>query len=311
MKEYKGVDIGRVVFACLIPLLHIPFQENIGIDIVRQYISRLGVPFFFAVSGMFLYQSIEKRGAPEALKHYLIRIGRVLLIWLAIYSPLLIMSSQSYGKLIQEIIFKTPSFLWFLSSLVVASIPFCLIHNRRVLACCAVLLYVIGTSFSDSYIYNCENLCDMYRKIFLTTRNGFFFALPLMIAGELTWKAHKSNMPLLIVSWLFLIAEITFVGIYTDKTVDRSMYYYLPVFIYALLLSLRDWNPNIDRKHLGGISSAIYVMQYGIITIGTIVFRKMNLSGTNTLWFVYLAVITIPSTLYLILRKQKIVRIIF
>lgn len=61
MKKYVGIDYGRFIFACLIPLLHIPFSNPV-VNVIAQYISRLGVPFFFGVSGFFLSKSIEKRG---------------------------------------------------------------------------------------------------------------------------------------------------------------------------------------------------------------------------------------------------------
>ena len=67
MRKYKGIDIGRLIFACLIPLLHIGMSDQVSF-VVKQYVSRLGVPFFFAVSGMFLSKSIEKSGSAAALK---------------------------------------------------------------------------------------------------------------------------------------------------------------------------------------------------------------------------------------------------
>jgi len=69
LRKYKGIGAGRLLFACLIPLLHIGFEYGVGIDLVRQYISRLGVPYFFSVSGMFLINSIRNRGHIEALKN--------------------------------------------------------------------------------------------------------------------------------------------------------------------------------------------------------------------------------------------------
>ncbi len=81
MKQYnKGLDIGRFVFALLIPFLHIPFADGIATEIIRQYFARLGVPYFFAVSGYFLSCSISTRGPDKALKRYLKRIGIMLLI---------------------------------------------------------------------------------------------------------------------------------------------------------------------------------------------------------------------------------------
>ena len=216
-KVQRCIDIGRVIFACLIPLLHIAFPDSLGLDIVRQYISRLGVPFFFAVSGMFLCKSIKKYGEKEALKKYIIRVGRVLLIWLLIYSPILIACSESILKLVQEIIFKTPAFLWYLTGLLFASIPFCLVKNRKVLYGCAAALYVFGTIFGVSYKWLTGGL-PWYDSIFLTTRNGLFFGLPLLCVGELTWKAKKKSIPLLVISGLALIAEITFVLAKAEKS---------------------------------------------------------------------------------------------
>ena len=259
---------------------------------------------------MFLNRSIEKYGRTKALKKYMIRIGRVLLIWLLIYSPLLLYGAESYWKLIQQIFFKTPAFLWYLTSLMFAAVPFCLVKNRRVLYGCATILYVAGTLFGDTYKWLLGGV-PWYENIFLTTRNGLFFGLLLMCVGELTWKAEKKSIPLLIVSGLALIAEITYVGLHAQKLDDRSMYFLLPLFIYALVLVFREWNPKIVGKHLGGVSSAIYVMQYGIITVGTMIFRIIGWDGACVMWLVYIAVISVPAALYWVLRNTKIVKVIF
>lgn len=66
--RYTGIDICRLAFACLIPLLHISLPDSIPLYIVRQYVSRLGVPFFFVVSGMFLSKAIADRGNLAAMK---------------------------------------------------------------------------------------------------------------------------------------------------------------------------------------------------------------------------------------------------
>ena len=150
-----------------------------------------------------------------------------------------------------------------------------------------------------------------YEAIFLTTRNGVFFGLPLMCVGELTWMAKKKSVVLLVVSGLILATEITLVGMNADRLDDRSMYFALPLFIYALVVMLREWNPSIDVRNFGGISSAIYVMQYGIISVGTIVLKMAGLGGTNAVWLVYIAVIIIPVVFYRIIRNTKLVKIIF
>ena len=310
MRKYTGIDIGRVLFACIIPLLHISFPESAAVSIVRQYLSRLGVPFFFAVSGMFLCKSVENYGSKAALKKYLFRIGRVLLIWLFIYLPIFIAWASSFGDLIQQILFKTPGYLWYLSGLLFAAVPFCLVKNRKALYVCAFVLYIIGTLFGGTYKWLLGGM-PWYESIFLTTRNGLFFGLPLMCVGELTWKTKKPNYALLLLSWLALAGEVTFVGFHASSADDRSMYLLLPFCIFRLLPVFRSWNPQIKGKHLGGISSAIYVMQFGIITVLQYVFSVFDVRGTIPYIAVFLVVIIIPTALYLLLRNRKIVKVVF
>lgn len=193
MRKYKGIDIGRVIFACLIPMLHINFT-GVGIEIIRQYLSRLGVPFFFVVAGMFLVKSIENKGNVEALKQYASKIGRILLVWLVIYLPILLLRQE--GVTLQEFFFKTPAYLWYLTGLIAASVPFCLTRNRKMLFYASIILYVLGTLFSESYKWLIGGF-PAYEAIFLTTRNGLFFALPLMCIGEQTWNKEKPSFPLL------------------------------------------------------------------------------------------------------------------
>ncbi len=140
--------MGRLIFACAIPFLHISFQNTFVINLIRQYISRLGVPFFFAVSGMFLMKSVREYGGVNALKRFVKRIGKMLFIWVVLYSPFMLRPSI---RSIQNLIFKTPAFLWYLTGLLFASVPFCLIRNRRALYACSFILYLFGTLFGDTY----------------------------------------------------------------------------------------------------------------------------------------------------------------
>ena len=148
MKErYSGIDIFGVVFACLIPLLHISLPLTLPVYIIRQYISRFGVPFFFAVSGMFLSRTIKERGNLMAMKNQLFRIGKMLILWVCIYAPLF-----SRGKYtINEYLFLTPGYLWYLSAIFFAIIPFCLFGKTKVKYAIAVGLYFIGTFFGGNY----------------------------------------------------------------------------------------------------------------------------------------------------------------
>lgn len=307
MRKYKGIECGRIVSACLIPLLHIPFINSGFIAVLQQYFARLGVPYFYAVSGMFLVSSIEKNGNQEALFKYLKRIGKLLLIWLVIYSPLIIRFDL---YTIQQLMFKTPAYLWYLTGLLTAAVPFCLIKNRKALFMCAIILYVTGTLWGESYKWLMGGV-KIYESIFLTTRNGIFFGLPLMCVGELTWKKEKSSVPLLVLSGIMLSIEITFVGCNCGSNDDRSMYFLIPLFIFFLVLCLRNWTPYIKTDHFSGISTAIYVMQYGIITMCGIVYNKLGMKWEFLNYITWFLTIIIPVVFYKFVKNRKISKILF
>lgn len=308
-KKIQGIEIGRFFFACAIPLLHISFQSGLIIDFLRQYISRLGVPFFFVVSGMFLIKNIEKNGATTALKRYFFRIGRLLGIWLIFYLPIIYKTFDSVASLLQHVIFLTPAYLWYLSGLLFASVLFCLIRNRNVLYIIAVALYILGTLFSGSYRWMI-NPISIYEKIFLTTRNGLFFGLPLMCIGELSWRI-KNYKPHVIISGLLLVLEIVFVGLHTGLEDDRSMYFLLPVFMLFFVVMLREWNISVKCSFLGGMSTAIYVMQFGIITISKIVLRRVGIDSDLAAFVTYILVIVVPCVFYFVFRKTRIIKLLF
>jgi peptidoglycan/LPS O-acetylase OafA/YrhL len=304
MREYKGIEIGRIIFACLIPLLHIGMSDPLS-SVVKQYVSRLGVPFFFAVTGMFLSKSVEKNGDVATLKKYAVRIGRMLLIWLAIYLPILMLRQE--GVSIREILFKTPAYLWYLTALLVASVPFCLVRNRKALLLTSLALYAFGTLFGEAYSWLTGGL-PTYESVFITTRNGIFFGLPMMCIGEATWKTEKTSVVGILVDGGVFIAEVTFVCLHSEP---GSMYLSLPGLIYFLVIAFRNWNPNVNTTWFGGISSAIYLMQFGVITV---VMKAAEVTGISDIWiywFAYLMVIIVPTTFYLLFQKARIVKMLF
>lgn len=94
-RNLSVVDIVKLFFAISIVTLHISIKSPILI-IYAQFIARLGVPFFFTISGYFLYSGIKKDGE-KYLKSYIFRISKLLGIWLLIYLPIIVKSYLSEG----------------------------------------------------------------------------------------------------------------------------------------------------------------------------------------------------------------------
>lgn len=293
-RNYTGIEIFRLIFACLIPILHIEFSNNIFVNIIRQYLSRLGVPFFFVISGMFLSRKLKDKDSKTVLKEYFRKIIPIMVFWVILYTPLIVITE---GFSFREYIFRTPAYLWYLTSLFVAVIPFCLIRNRVWLHFVSFLLYIIGTILGDTYgivfgVYH------VIHEAIITTRNGIFFGLPMLCVGELVW-GDRSLKKLLISSFILSI-EITFVGFW-GKAYDRSMYISLPLFMLFLVRYIKEWNPHIRCRYLGHISSLIYLMQYGIITITNRYLEYGNFSSI----FQYLLIICVPVFICLLFKNNK------
>ena len=273
--------------------------------ILQQYFSRLGVPFFFAVAGMFLIRSIKTKGPIVAFKHYCFRVGRLLLIWLIIYLPALILRRE--GVSIKEILFKTPAYLWYLTGLLVAAIPFCFIKKRIVLLYVSLGLYVFGTVFGEAYTWATGGL-PLYESLFITTRNGLFFGLPMMCIGEATWNRQRVSVMEMVLHGILLVSEITFVCVHSNP---GSMYFTLPGFIYCLVIAFRNWKPSFNTAYFSGISTAIYVMQFGIIIIVIKTADFVGFLDEWVYWLTWLLVMVIPTIFYILLRKTRIVKILF
>lgn len=132
----------------------------------------------------------------------------------------------------------------------------------------AIGLYIAGTLLGGSYSWLTEGW-PLYEQIFLTTRNGVFFGLPLLCIGEIVAKQRSEPHPAIgmVATVIALIAEITIVQQKMIEGADCSMYLMLPIFMYFLLDLLLKIDLNISTKGLRGASTAIYVIQYGVITV--------------------------------------------
>lgn len=91
----------------------------------------------------------------------------------------------------------------------------------------------------------------------------------------------------------------------------RSMYFCLPLFTLYFISAVRKWNPKIQNADLPGYSSAIYLMQYGLIWAGGKVLGVLHLTNLYWNWAVYILVLIAPVIFYQLIRNRKVARILF
>ena len=279
IQQYRQIDFVKWIMACAIVLLHLPF-DNLWISIIQQYISRLGVPIFFAFSGFFCYANLEANTKRNVMKKYISRIGKLYLFWGGIYFPLLYFSGDySLKNLLKEYLFCAPAYLWYLPAVLIGCISLIFFY-KNIKSFCAFMflsgvLYIIGT-LGNSYQYIFQSsIWSEYSSVFITTRNGIFFA-PLFIGiGALCYKMKKvfTDASKLIVcfsaviTYIVYCVEVTYVRSIIPYYADSSMYFSLPLLttsIVGFTLIMNFDLHNIDSKIFREASTIIYCAQYGI-----------------------------------------------
>lgn len=200
-KYYYSIDLAKLICAILVIAIHsTPFGTSdfysIPNYVIKDYISRIAVPFFFVSSGFFFFQNYKyDDNDVEKVKKYVFRLLFLYIIWCLIYIPFRIdyIINNPNGQLLGPLLYiKVCIFdggyihLWYLRSLAVSImiISFLLRKNIRIetIVVSAVIFYCIGCigqgySFILKPLKNYNtiyNLIILIKKIIGTTRNGIF-----------------------------------------------------------------------------------------------------------------------------------------
>lgn len=198
--EYDSLDILKVFLAYLVLLRHIGqiyFEDFSAFRMfITNTISPVAVPIFFTLSGFLFF-----RKAPD-IKKLKTQIGRILilyLVWSVIYLPWTI---RGYMKsdvslidccidYIQNALFNGTSYqLWYLPALAfaLAAVFFlCKCFSVGKMIVLSSVLYFLGC-ITDTYNFwfnDIQMLADIYRIVFVTTRNGLFFGIIFVFIGKL------------------------------------------------------------------------------------------------------------------------------
>mgnify|MGYP005906768151 FL=1 len=163
-------------------------------------ISLIAVPAFFMASGFLLQDGTSEEDISFIrLKKQCLRVLRLYLVWTIIFFPLNLRSILQNERgvvvcvfaFLQKFVFDGSWVqLWFLPSLTVGLLFVWLLRKRlrlNVVIAVSALIFVFGL-FDDSWLVFCPKgltvFFTAYNKVFLTTRNGIFFAPLFISVGE-------------------------------------------------------------------------------------------------------------------------------
>lgn len=264
---------------------------------------------------------MKNGGEGNIIKKYLLRLVRLFGVWMIIYSPLLVIRPilLSHGsvvemiKILQEILFKTPAYLWYLVALMAAGLLLYWFRKRlKGFLILSIVLYIVG-AMGNTYIriLGLEELYSGYFRIFLTTRNGVFFAPVFVCLGamlsEYGDKMKKSSHPVIMeaVALVVYILEVTLVSAGGRVYEDRSFYFSLPLVVVGLVwLLLRVERETLAASKCRKLSTWVYCSQFGFLTVFQIVSVKLSGSTVDG-WILWLLVILAGTIVYLVLDSNK------
>lgn len=307
IKNYNSIDLLKFIFAVFVPILHISFETYSIFYLIGQYVSRLAVPFFFTATGFLLGNKLLN-AENEAIANSVIlktakRLLVLFLIWYVIYLPINFYTyyKQSGGlvsgglAMAKQTLFLAPSYLWYIVASLIGVLLFYLFYKYKKVkwfGVFALIFYILGT-LGNTYrtVINIENLG--YYSIFLTTRNGVFFAPVFLYIGYYVSTAKgftqkmQLNRTLCAVTFILYTLEVSYAVFNIAASEDKSMYFTLPLlmlFLFNILANIKDSESNARGFiRLRNASTFIYCCQFGVITIAGKFLPTNTWSGLLTL----------------------------
>ena len=207
MKQYKSLDLAKFVCAVLIIILHTaPFSSyssalSFGF---RNIVTVIAVPFFFVTSGFLAFKKMDTLPSDfkkQYIRHYLMRLLVMYLVWSAVYFPFVIIRWVQKGfsfDLVLEYVkdfFLEGSYstIWFLPALLVATLLVYLLHKKlsyKMIFIIACIIYVFTLGGSSYYglvtkIPAFEAVYNLYYTVFDSIKNGVCFGLIFVSMGAM------------------------------------------------------------------------------------------------------------------------------
>lgn len=337
-KNYYALDIAKFISAFLVICIHCgPLLDvsETGNFVLVQIIARLAVPFFFVTSGFLFFRKIDLKREwndyenKTKLKHYVVRLCKIYLIWTILYLPFNYLLVADNGISTMEILrylrdfFFTGSYyhLWFLPALILAVyIVYLLLFflGLQKTVWIGIVLYLLGMAGNvyGDFILQLPligNVLDIYLKLFSTTRNGLFFGVLFVVIGAIFAKRNfylKNRYVVLgmIVSAILLFVECFLLRSYGFMNDLTSMYFMnIPCmfFIFLFLLRIQIKKRKV-YKVLRVLSLLIYVLHVMIINV--VVKIAPSLNSLAVYGIVVVMTLILSLCIYFLSKKIRIMR---
>ncbi|WP_295093491.1 acyltransferase family protein [Ruminococcus sp.] len=294
-KSYPLIDLFKLVFACMVVVLH---AELLNPKVELEYriqitIFALIVPFFFVCSGFFLGGKNSKLDNSEiinktiikALKKYL----KLYLLWGGWYFCLNLIKMVLIDK---QLIKKLPFYIhqllvegsgggtWYLYTLIWCVGILLLLHMIKdskalwALSAILILLYVLGPLLFSEYFKTCK-VCTLYKSIFISDKNIFFFGMYFFcgyLLGYYDILKFMQSIKKRIIIYIVIFYEIAYF-LYGLLLYDYHSYIHLLVFpvlkavaVFLLfILGLYNGSDKYNNYLIRKLSTVVYFTHWTFV----------------------------------------------
>ncbi|EAC5385861.1 serine racemase, partial [Listeria monocytogenes] len=328
MKKNQGIEQFRVLLAMMVVAIHCLPLHHLWPDgdiLITLTLFRIAVPFFFMISGYYVFSDLATQNSYPArqrvwqfikkqLQVYL--IATLLFLPLAWYSGMLGLN-MPLGTFIQTLLVNGILYhLWYFPAIITGSLLVMGLLTRlsfKQVFFIAVGLYVVGLG-GDSWSGLAAQtpitpLYSLIFQLFAGTRNGIFFAPLFLLLGVLARRfAQKPASPhhysYLLISLICLLLESYLLHHFTTPKHD-SMYVFLPFVLLFLFPIIQQWQAPMIWKQAGRLSLWLYLLHPYTIAVTHFLSQKLPLLHNNLINYIAVLGLTI-GLIYGLFALQKL-----
>lgn len=328
MKKNQGIEQFRVLLAMMVVAIHCLPLHRLWPDgdiLITLTLFRIAVPFFFMISGYYVFSDLATQNsypARQRVWHFIKKQMQVYLIATLLFLPLAWYSgmlglNMPLGTFIQTLLVNGILYhLWYFPAIITGSLLVMGLLVRfsfKQVFFMAIGLYVIGLG-GDSWsgLAAQTPLASFYSLIFQLlagTRNGIFFAPLFLLLGVLARRfAQKSASPhrysYLMISLICLLLESYLLHHFTTPKHD-SMYIFLPFVLLFLFPIIQQWQAPMIWKQAGRLSLWLYLLHPYTIAVTHFLSQKLPLLQNNLINYFVVLGLTI-GVVYGLFTLQKL-----
>lgn len=325
-RNFPAVDVFKMICAILVMMIHTkPFENLFWIDSGIGMVTRFAVPFFFTISGYFLFKKVQREPSKKwkDVSRYLLRLFRFYVIWYVIFrlvDGLLSRSFQSIEYYIRHFFFTSDgSPLWFVNALIWAVIMVSVLTScmrTKIVFCIGILLLISGYSASTMLGVTGDTWITQTLKpitSLIGVQNGLFFAFPYVAMGaylsEQNLKVdHRKNFFGATLFFALLGAESLVAVMKFNAPLTFLWLSALPMTWFVAKLTLTIELPDKPVYHtLRKISTLFYVLHVVVFKIlqKVIVVWKIHDPANLLLTVITFLITSVVAYVILLLSKRK------